>query len=46
MMSYFYFAEFVANVDDILGEIFLEEREPTEQELKVNQITYFCFVEY
>lgn len=26
--------EAVANVDDVLGEIFLEEREPTEQELK------------
>ena len=46
MMSYFYLPEFVANVDDILGEIFLEEREPTEQELKVNQFTYFCFVDY
>ena len=37
MMSYFYLKEIVANVDDILAEIFLEEREPTEEELKVNE---------
>ena len=45
-MSYFYLKEIVANVDDILAEIFLEEREPTEEELKVNEWTCFHFMEY
>ena len=34
----------MANVDDVLGEIFLEEREPTEQELKVNEFEQFVVV--
>lgn len=28
-------AESVSNVDDILGEMFLEEREPTNEDIKV-----------
>ena len=30
--------EMVANVDDTLADIFLDEREPSEEELKVDQL--------
>ena len=34
----FCFLEMVANVDDTLADIFLDEREPSEEELRVDEL--------
>ena len=31
-----YFVECVSNVDDVLGEMFLEEKTPTEKDIEVS----------
>ena len=33
-------AECVANADDILGEMFLEEKTPTEEDIKVHHLVF------
>ena len=41
------FSEYVSNVDEILGEMFLEELEPTEEDLHVRnnaQTLYFVLL--
>lgn len=35
MVFYCVIAEAVCNVDDVLGEMFLEEKEPTNDDIKV-----------
>lgn len=36
--------ECISNVDEIMGDIYLEEREPTIQELKVAFLNIQCLI--
>ena len=47
----FIYAECVSNVDETLGEMFLEEKTPTEDDIRVGCDTlsfchYFCSVQF